>query len=271
MQVSYLCGMDEAVRAFWARAAETYETEVPYFGPMGERIVTHAGLRPGQAVLDVACGKGATLVPAARAVGPDGSVLGIDIVPEMVTAARAAAVAAGLRNVTVEVGDGDALDLESAGFDIVICSFGLGFLRPERALPEMRRVLRQGGHLVTSVPTGGGSNWDFFGALCERYGLVSEAHVGGAAPPPFEEMAKLVASIGFVLAPPVQESVSVVFADEEAWWRWAWSHGQRAYLERLDASQVDPFKAEAFAALQSFRTPAGFPLEQQFLVLTAST
>jgi 2-polyprenyl-3-methyl-5-hydroxy-6-metoxy-1,4-benzoquinol methylase len=64
--------MDEAVVAFWTRAAEAYETEVPYFGPMGERIVAHAGLRPGQSVLDVACGKGATLLPAARAVGDGG-------------------------------------------------------------------------------------------------------------------------------------------------------------------------------------------------------
>jgi hypothetical protein len=135
----------------------------------------------------------------------------------------------------------------------------------------MRRVLRDGGHMVTSVPMGGGSNWDFFGELCDRYGLVSQAHVGGAAPPPFEEMAKLAASIGFVLAPPVHESVSVLFADEESWWRWAWSHGQRAYLERVDSSQVDAFKEEAFAALQLFRTPAGFPLVQQFLVLRANT
>ncbi|MDQ1462158.1 MAG: hypothetical protein QOI08_3642 [Actinomycetota bacterium] len=263
--------MDEAVAAFWARAAETYETEVPYFRLMGERIVARAGLRAGQDVLDVACGKGATLIPAARAVGDRGRAVGVDIVAEMVDAARAAAAGAGLRNVTVEVGDGDALDLDTASFDVVICGFGLGFLRPEHALPEMRRVLRGGGHLVTSVPLGGGADWEFFGDLCKRYGLVSEAHVGGAATPPFDEMAKLAASAGLFLDPPLPESVSVLFPDEESWWRWAWSHGQRAFLERLDDSQVEVFKEDAFAALRSFRTPDGIPLEQQFLVLNANT
>ena len=203
--------MDEAVAAFWARAAETYETEVPYFRLMGERIVARAGLRTGQDVLDVACGKGATLIPAARAVGDRGRVVGVDIVPEMVDAARAAAVDAGLANVTVQVGDGDALDLDSASFDVVVCGFGLGFLRPELALAEMRRVLRDGGRLVTSVPMGGGADWDFFGEFCKRYGLVSEAHVGGATTPAFEEMAKLAASVGLFLDPPVLESVSVLF------------------------------------------------------------
>jgi SAM-dependent methyltransferase len=263
--------MDEAVAAFWARAAGTYETEVPYFGLMGERIVARAGLRAGQEVLDVACGKGATLIPAARAVGDRGRVVGVDIVPEMVDAARAAAAGAGLANVAVQVGDGEALDIDSASVDVVVCGFGLGFLRPERALPEMRRVLRDGGRLVTSVPMGGGRDWDFFGELCKRYGLVSEAHVGGAAMPPFDEMAELAASAGLFLDPPMAESVSVLFPDEESWWRWSWSHGQRAFLERLDDSQVDAFKEQAFAALRSFRTSDGIPLEQQFLVLTANT
>jgi SAM-dependent methyltransferase len=263
--------MDEKVAAFWARAAETYETEVPYFRLMGERIVARAALRPGEQVLDVACGKGATLVPAAHAVGTDGHVVGVDIVPAMVDAARAAARAAGVDNVTVEVGDGDALAFEPKRFDVVICGFGLGFLRPERALPEMRRVLRDGGHLVTSVPTGGGTDWDFFGELCERYGLVSEAHVGGARMPAFAEMAKLAAASGFTLGQPVPESVSVRFPDEETWWRWAWSHGQRAYLEHLDDSNVDAFKRDAFAAMQSLRTSEGFPLEQQFIVIDGAT
>src|SRR3954451_5149130 len=103
--------MDDAVAAFWARAADTYETEVPYFRPMGERIVARAGLEPGQVVLDLACGKGAPLIPAARVVGGRGRGGGIAIVPERVPPARAPAPAAGLHNVPVDVGDGEPLDL----------------------------------------------------------------------------------------------------------------------------------------------------------------
>jgi SAM-dependent methyltransferase len=189
----------------------------------------------------------------------------------MVEAARAAAAARGLHNVAVEVMDAEALDFEQSRFDVVICAFGLGFLRPERALPEIRRVLRDGGRLVASVPLGGGANWDFFGALCERYGLVSAAHPGGAQMPPLDEVARRFASMGFRVGAPVHDVVSVSFPDEETWWRWAWSHGQRAFLERLDTSDVDAFKRDAFAALRSFATSDGILLEQQFLVLTAHT
>ncbi len=263
--------MDEEVVALWARAAPTYETEVPYFRSMGERIVAHAALLRGQHVLDVACGKGATLIPAASVVGDKGRVVGIDIVPAMVDGARLAAAAAGLRNVTVEVMDGEALELAPASFDVVISAFGLGFLRPERALPEIHRVLRDGGRFVTSVPLGGGPNWAFFGELCERYGLTSTAHPGGANAPSGDQAARVFSAAGFTMGPPIADSVSVTFPDEESWWRWAWSHGQRAFLEHLDEGRVAEFKDNAFTALRSCRTPEGFLLEQQFLVLNAGT
>ena len=262
--------MDDAVVALWERAAATYETEVPYFTLMGERVVAHAALAPGEKVLDVACGKGATLLPAAVAVGVAGHVVGIDIVPAMVESARVAARAAGLDNVEVAVMDGEDLEFASSRFDVVICAFGLGFLRPERALPEMRRVLRVGGRLVISAPAGGGQNWNFFGELCERYGLVSTAHPGGTQMPAFDDVAQQFASAGFQVDPPVRDAVSVRFADEESWWRWAWSHGQRAFLERLHESDVEAFKNEAFAAIRTFAAADGILLEQQFLVLTAT-
>jgi hypothetical protein len=88
-------------------------------------------------------------------------------------------------------------------------------------------------------------------------------------PSPEEAMAMFSAA-GFALQPPAQESVSVTFPDEETWWRWAWSHGQRGFLEQLGDDRIDAFKAEAFAALRKFAEPDGIPLEQQFLVLTAT-
>jgi SAM-dependent methyltransferase len=262
--------MDDEVVALWERAAETYETEVPYFRQMGERIVAHAGLRSGESVLDIACGKGATLVPAARAVGPTGRVVGVDIVDAMVQAARDNVAAEGLANVEVMVMDGEALTLEPGSFDAVVIAFGLGFMRPAAVLPEVAQMLRRPGRLVTSVPAGGGAEWEFFGELCQKYELVPRAQPGGSRLPEPQEVAAMFGTVGFALQPPAQESVSVTFPDEEAWWRWVWSHGQRGFLEQLGDDRVDAFKADAFAALRSFATPEGIPLEQQFLVLTAT-
>jgi SAM-dependent methyltransferase len=221
-------------------------------------------------VLDVACGKGATLVPAARAVGDTGRVLGVDIVDQMVQEARRAVADAGLSNSDARVMDAEALDLPDQSFDVVLMAFGLGFLRPELAFSEAARVLRRPGRFVTSVPAGGGADWAFFGDLCEEYELVPRGLPGGSRVPSPDEVQAMFAAAGFALEPPAQESVTVRFPDEESWWRWAWSHGQRGFLEQLGDKRVDAFKAAAFARLRSFATPDGIPLEQQFLVLKAT-
>jgi hypothetical protein len=67
----------------------------------------------------------------------------------------------------------------------------------------------------------------------------------------------------------VFESVTVMFPDSEAWWRWAWSHGQRAFLERLDEAQLRSFRVDADRAIAGFETPEGVPLEQRFMLITA--
>jgi O-methyltransferase/aklanonic acid methyltransferase len=262
--------MDDEVVALWERAAATYETEIPYFQLMGQRVVAHAELQPGEAVLDLACGKGATLVPAAKAVGHTGRVLGVDIVEGMVTAAREVIADAGLSNAEAKVMDGEALDLPDSSFDVVIMAFGLGFLRTELVLAEVARVLRRPGRFVTSVPAGGGEDWAFFGELCQQFGLVHRALPGGASIPSPDEVAKMFAAAGLMLQAPVQDSVTVIFDSAEAWWRWVWSHGQRGFVEQLPADRVDEFKDAAFRSLRSIATPNGIPLEQQFLVLKAT-
>ena len=88
-------GFKERVTAAFDGLAARYDTERGgFFGPVSDLLVRAAGLRPGQAVLDVGCGAGACLFAAARAVGPEGHVTGIDLAAGML--ARAAATAARL-------------------------------------------------------------------------------------------------------------------------------------------------------------------------------
>ena len=255
----------------WRRAAPTYESVVPYFTLMGERVVDYADLAPGEEVLDVACGKGATLLPAGRAVGPDGRAVGVDIVPEMVAAARMAAAEAGLTNVEVLEMDAEHLDFGDGSFDTVICAFALAFFGDAAAaMREFRRVLRDDGRFVASAPTGGGDEWIFFGRLCEEFGLRSNTQpsVWVASP---ESYAALAADVGLPVVAVRNDEIVTSFPDNEAWWSWAWSHGQRSYLERLPAERVDDFKAAAFAALDDIAAPDGsIPLTQQFTVVMSA-
>jgi ubiquinone/menaquinone biosynthesis C-methylase UbiE len=75
------------------------------FDPLTERVFRAAGLGPGMRVLDLGCGVGDTAMLAARIVGPEGAVVGVDVSAERLAVAHARATAAGLENVKLVCGD----------------------------------------------------------------------------------------------------------------------------------------------------------------------
>lgn len=113
--------------------------------------VAHAGLAPGQTVLDLGAGAGLDAFVARRIVGGGGRVLGVDFTPEMVAKARANAAQLGYDNVVFEQGDLEALPFADASVDVVISNCVLNLVPDKaRAFAEMARVLRPGGHFCVS-------------------------------------------------------------------------------------------------------------------------
>jgi SAM-dependent methyltransferase len=108
-----------------------------------------ADLRPGDDVVDLGSGGGIDCLLAARAVGPTGSVTGIDFLAEMVVRGRSAAEAAGITNARFVRGEIEAIPLPDASADVVI-SNGVINLSPRkvRVLAEAHRILRPGGRLA---------------------------------------------------------------------------------------------------------------------------
>jgi SAM-dependent methyltransferase len=106
-------------------------------------------LRPGDRVVDVGCGAGIDSLVAAKKVGPEGRVIGVDMTPSMLEKARHAAEEARLENI-VEFREGyaEALPVEDGWANVVI-SNGVLNLMPDKdaALEEMSRVLKPGGRL----------------------------------------------------------------------------------------------------------------------------
>ncbi len=108
-----------------------------------------AQLRRGMTVVDVGCGAGLDLLLAARAVGPNGRAIGIEMTDAMAARARRGAHTAGLENVEVRGGDAIALPVDAETADVVM-SNGVLNLIPEKeiAVREMHRVLKPGGQLL---------------------------------------------------------------------------------------------------------------------------
>jgi len=111
----------------------------------------HAGLAPGQTVVDLGSGAGLDAFVARRTVGASGRVIGVDFVPEMVEKARKNAETLGVENVSFVEGAIEDLPLDAETADVILSNCVLNLVPDkDRAFAEMYRVLRPGGHFCIS-------------------------------------------------------------------------------------------------------------------------
>jgi ubiquinone/menaquinone biosynthesis C-methylase UbiE len=143
---------EEAARkaaAAYNAAADFYDHPAnSFWDRYGRDSVARLSLAPGAHVFDACCGSGASALPAAQAVGPSGSVLGIDLAENLLDLARTKAKDRGLENVAFRGGDILNLGLPSASFHAVVCVFGIFFVPDmDRAVRELWRLVRPEGRL----------------------------------------------------------------------------------------------------------------------------
>ncbi|HEX3953876.1 MAG TPA: methyltransferase domain-containing protein [Stellaceae bacterium] len=143
-------------------------------------LLAAAAAQPGEQVLDVGCGTGATLLPLAEAVGPRGHVTGIDISEPMLATARERAAERSLRNVTLLLADAQVHQLPPARFDLLTSRFGVMFFDdPHLAFRNLYGAVRPGGRLCMAVwaPIADNAHWRIPYEIALR-------HIGPPAPKP---------------------------------------------------------------------------------------
>jgi SAM-dependent methyltransferase len=128
----------------WVERQESQEASL---APVSTVLIERAAVRPGEHVVDIGCGTGATTMEIAARVGPTGSVLAIDVSEPMLAGARAR-LRAGLR-VTFVQADATTYAFPPAAFDLLVSRFGVMFFAdPAKSFANLRTSLRRGGRLV---------------------------------------------------------------------------------------------------------------------------
>jgi ubiquinone/menaquinone biosynthesis C-methylase UbiE len=220
---------DDPANSFWAR--------------FGRRTVERLDLRTGQKVLDVCCGSGASALPAAEVVGPQGSVLGVDLSERLLALARAKASSMQLPNAEFRLGDLLDLRLPPASFDAVVCVFGVFFV-PDvaAAVKALWEVVRPAGKLAITTwgprffEPGSTAFWDSIRSvrpdlykgfnpwdrICDPPSLRAVLQAGGV------EGAQVIAEAGEHPIP-----------SPEAWWAAVVGSGYRGTVDQLDAHDFE--------------------------------
>ena len=151
--------LGDPLRQAKAKAAATYDAAADHFDDeplsfwerVGRRTVARLGLRAGDRVLDVGCGTGASALPAAQIVGPDGFVVGVDLSARLIDRARTKALIRGLTNIEFRLADMTVLGYPDSHFDAVVSVFSIFFVPDmEGLVRELWRMVRPGGNHVGS-------------------------------------------------------------------------------------------------------------------------
>jgi SAM-dependent methyltransferase len=281
-------GAEDADQAFrtqlhdmWAAVAGDWGANAQYVDDRGlaatKKMLDLSEARPGDRVLELACGPGGLGLAAATLVAPGGEVVLSDVVPEMTSIASRRASARGLDNVATAVLDLEQPDEPDDSYDVILCREGLMFVPdPALATREISRLLRPEGRLVLAVWGPRDRNpW-----LAVVLDAVS-AQLGAPVPPPgipgpfsledAQRLAALLTDAGLEEVAVSEFDVPLVAESFERWWArtCALAGPLSGILASLPEETREAIRDRAKAGVTGYKTDDGLTVPGVTLLASA--
>ncbi len=265
---------NERLEGIFNRTAKKFDSIGPkYFSYLGRKLVEYTKINEGSTLLDVACGKGASLFPAINCVGENGQVIGIDFSEEMVKETQSLIVAQGLHKVKVIQMDAENLNFTNKSFDYVLCGLSVSFFSDSlKAIDEMYRVLKTGGRI-------GLSTWNMRqkkSVLGTAYSKVFPQEQPKktsitAQMPDFgsvDGVKKILENAGFKSIEIFIEKKTFYYKDEEEWWNEQWTNASRGLFEHIESigpSALNKFKEAALIEIKEYKDVQGIRFDAEVI------
>ncbi|MEX0661517.1 MAG: class I SAM-dependent methyltransferase [Balneolaceae bacterium] len=256
----------------WDKAAKFYEDSWKDQLKQGQqKLLEMADIKPGEKVLDAACGSGLVTFEVANDIstnGTAGEVVAIDLSGEMISLAESKAKSLGLSNITFERMDAENLDFENETFDVALNSFGLMYIPdPVQSLKEMHRVLKPGGRTVISI-WGARKNCGW----AEIFPIVDNRVASDVCPLFFQQgtgdtLKKSLEMAGFKNVEVDRFMVDLHYSSQDEAIIAAFAGGPVALAyQKFDTQTKEEAHAEYLNSIEEFRVNGGYSVPGEFVV-----
>ncbi|MBI9010906.1 MAG: methyltransferase domain-containing protein [Clostridiales bacterium] len=253
---------NEKLKNIFNLVAENFESVGPnYFTYFGHQLVNRSEISEGKRVLDVACGRGASVFRALKKVGETGHVVGTDYSNEMINGVEKRMKQENISNLTLLQMDAENLDFPSNHFDYAFCGLSVHFFSdPLLAIDQMYKVLKTDGKI-------GISSWSIKKdknekGIYERAYLrvfpkrMSEKNSNNNDRPDLyskDGLTAIFSKAGFTSIDIQEESKVFYYKDKDEWWNEQSNNASRGFFERIRSTNpelFDDFKTAAYEEVE---------------------
>ncbi len=253
----------------WDKAAEVYEPSwKELLKPAQQRVLEVANLKPGERVIETACGTGLITFDAADQVKPGGEVLATDISEEMVVKTKEEAEIKGYDNITAKRMDAEQLDEEDDSFDVAISALGLMYYTdPLQGLKEKYRVIKPEGR-AAMVIWGDRKKCGW----AEIFPIVDQYVASEVCPMFFQQgtgntLEKTMQMAGFVDISTERFDTTLNYESSEHCIKAAFAGGPVALAyQKFDDETKEKAHEEYLASVEPFRNGEGYVVPGEFVV-----